>query len=595
MTNRGTITNSGNLVTLDINNISSVENYGSIIENSGNGVSSGGIINNYACGKIILVSSYINGGTTQNSGLIQTAFGLTNSGTFTNSGVLKYSTSTGTVASSGNGAVVVNNTPTPIFTYGGTFNGTVNGIFTNATATTSAGTFTAPNTFTPSGSLPVGSQTLYAKITPNGGACDYIVPFTYVYVVPPTLTAGAVTNATTCGGATGSIAFTTTNVPNGTYSLTFTTTGTSSPQNVTVSGNAFTLSGLTAGSYNDFSLTVSSQTATTGTLSPAKIVANPASPTLTAGTATNSTTCGGANGSIAFTSTNLADGAYSLSFTATGAGATTSPKGITVSGNAFNLTSLKAGAYSNFSVTVINGCTGSVSTSRTIADPASPTLTAGTVTNPTTCGGNGSIAFTSTNIPNGTYFLSFTATGAGATTSPQSITVSGNAFSLTGLKAGAYSNFSVTANGCTGTDATSKTVANPVIPTLTAGTVTNPTTCGGNGSIAFTSTNLPNGTYSLSFTATGAVATASPQNITVSGNAFSLTGLKAGAYSNFSVTVSGCTGTVATSRTLTDPAAPTLTVGTATIAVRLRVYNVFWGTLILFITYLFLFFFSSIP
>ncbi|MEI7587459.1 M12 family metallo-peptidase, partial [Runella sp.] len=37
------------------------------------------------------------------------------------------------------------------------------------------------------------------------------------------------------------------------------------------------------------------------------------------------------------------------------------------------------------------------------------------------------------------------------------------------------------------------------VPTLTSGTSTNPTTCGGtNGSIAFTTTNLPNGTYSLS-------------------------------------------------------------------------------------------------
>lgn len=46
--------------------------------------------------------------------------------------------------------------------------------------TNSAGTFTAPNTFVPDVSLPTGSQTLYAKITPNGGACEYVVPFTYL-------------------------------------------------------------------------------------------------------------------------------------------------------------------------------------------------------------------------------------------------------------------------------------------------------------------------------------------------------------------------------------------------------------------------------
>ncbi len=207
ITNRGTITNTSanNNVTLDINNISSVENYGSIIENSGVGVSSGGIINNYVCGKIILVSPYLNGGTTQNSGLIQTAFGLTNTGTFTNSGILKYSTLTGTIANSGNGAVIVNNTPTPIFTYGGTFNGTVNGIFTDATATTLAGTFTAPNTFSPSG-LPAGSQTLYAKITPSGGACFYVVPFTYVALNPPTGVSASPT--TVCNGSSVSLSAT---------------------------------------------------------------------------------------------------------------------------------------------------------------------------------------------------------------------------------------------------------------------------------------------------------------------------------------------------------------------------------------------------
>src|SRR5690606_32396243 len=79
------------------------------------------------------------------------------------------------------GSVIVNNNPanTSIFSYTGTFTGTVNGIFTNPAGTNSAGTFTAPNTFVPSG-LPAGSQTLYARITPSGEACFYVVPFTYV-------------------------------------------------------------------------------------------------------------------------------------------------------------------------------------------------------------------------------------------------------------------------------------------------------------------------------------------------------------------------------------------------------------------------------
>ena len=546
-----------------------VKNYGTM-NLSGNIEKNANTFRNYACGKIYLnVGDFYN----RNSDVINEGYlfvaNLVNniSGNFTNNGVLKYNTSLGNITNTGNGAVIVKNTPTPIFTYGGTYDGVVNGIFTNVGATTSAGTFTAPNTFMPSG-LPVGSQTLYAKITPSGGACSYVVPFTYNYAAPPTLTAGAVTNAPTCNG-NGSIAFTTTNVPNGNYSLFFTPSGTAtattSPQTVTVTNNAFTLA-VKSGSYNDFSMNVAGQIASTGTLTPAKTVSSPVPLFQPSGSVTNPTTCGGSNGIIPFTAsgTGIPDGTYSLSFTPTGTGATSSPQNVTVSANAFSLTGLKAGNYSNFQMTVL-GCGSISSFQRTLTDPTPPTLTAGTSVNPTTCGGTGSVAFTSTNLPNGTYSLSFTVTGAGATTSPQSITVSGNAFTLTGLKAGTYSDFSVTSSGCTGSVATSKVIADPAAPTLTAGTATNPTTCGGaNGSIPFTSTNLPNGTYSLSFTATGAGATTSPQSITVSGNAFTLTGLKAGTYSAFSVTSAGCTGTVATSKILTDPAAPTLTVGTST-------------------------------
>ncbi|WP_051155383.1 BspA family leucine-rich repeat surface protein, partial [Winogradskyella psychrotolerans] len=90
-------------------------------------------------------------------------------------------------------------------------------------------------------------------------------------------------------------------------------------------------------------------------------------------------------------------------------------------------------------------------------------ITASTVTKPTSCSGtDGTIAFTSTNMADGVYSLSFTPTGAGATTSPQNVTISANNFSLTGLAAGTYSNFSLTDAGCTAFDASSKTVSDPI-------------------------------------------------------------------------------------------------------------------------------------
>ncbi|MBK6498617.1 MAG: hypothetical protein IPG00_10835 [Saprospiraceae bacterium] len=63
--------------------------------------------------------------------------------------------------------------------------------------------------------------------------------------------------------------------------------------------------------------------------------------------------------------------------------------------------SLTAGSYSDFSVTV-NGCTGTFTGLVSLSDPDTPTLSAGASTNPSTCSGtNGSIQFTSTNLPNG--------------------------------------------------------------------------------------------------------------------------------------------------------------------------------------------------
>jgi Secretion system C-terminal sorting domain len=514
------------------------------------GLRTGNTITNNSCGKITLLGGgdFNNPGVVTNYGLIETANNISQSGTFTNNGVLKYGTLTGTITNTQNSSVIVKNTPTPIFTYGGTYNGTINGIFSNAAATTSAGTFTAPNTFTPLGTLPTGSQTLYAKITPSGGACTYIVPFTFT---PPTLTVGAATNPTTCGG-TGSIAFTTTNVPNGTYALSFTTTGTSSPQNVTVANNAFTLGSLAAGNYSNFSLSVSGTPAAAST---AKTITPPSVPTLTAGTITNPTTCGG-TGSIAFTSTNLPNGTYALSFTAS-SGATTSPQNVTVSGNAFNLTGLKAGTYSNFSLTTPANCTGSVATSKVLTDPSVPTLTAGIITHPTTCSGtNGSIAF-STNLANGTYTLNYSKNGIGTTAS---VTVASSAFTLSNLGAGTYTPFSITNAGCIGSVATSKVLNDPSVPTLTAGTAVNPTTCGGtNGRIPFTTTNLPSGNYTLNYSKNGTATTAS---ITVASNAFTLTGLTAGTYTPFSITRTGCVGTTSTSKVLNDPTTPTITAGT---------------------------------
>ena len=207
--NNGTINFNGtNDVLSFITGTVSLTNTGTINVNSGTGINNSvaSTITNQACGKINLFSGDFNNtnATTTNFGAIHIAGTLTRSGgSFTNNGVLNYGSLSGTITNN-NGSVIVNENPTnsSIFTYQGTFTGTINGIYTNSAATTSAGSFTAPNTFVPSTSLPTGPQTLYAKITPSGGACNYVVPFGYSYTPPPTVTTHPVSRTVCTGNST---------------------------------------------------------------------------------------------------------------------------------------------------------------------------------------------------------------------------------------------------------------------------------------------------------------------------------------------------------------------------------------------------------
>jgi hypothetical protein len=327
------------------------------------------------------------------------------------------------------------------------------------------------------------------------------------------------------------------------WNLTYVKNGTStSVTNIT--NSPYTITGAAVGTYTVTALSDDNCTRTSMTGS-ADVIVKPL-PVLTAGTVTHPTTCAGTNGSIAFTTANVPDGNYTLTYTGTG-----SPKTVAVSANAFTLSGLSAGVYSHFSLTY-NNCTGIETTSKSLNDPSAPILSITSAANPTTCGGNeGSIAFTVTNIANGTYALTYTGTG-----SPKNVAVSAGIFTLNGLVAGTYADFSITSLGCTGTLSVSRTLNAPAAPELTAGTVTHPTTCAGtNGSITFTTANVPDGNYTLTYTGTG-----SPKTVAVSANAFTLSGLSAGLYSQFSVTRVGCTGNDISIKTLADPNPPTATI-----------------------------------
>jgi hypothetical protein len=176
LTNRGLIesTNGGQL--MEINAASQVVNSGTMRTNSADALAltvSTSSFTNQACGIIENGSAGVSvtGGTFTNAGVIQTTGNVSNSSTFINSGVLAATSFTGVT----NTGLLLRNTayPDPIFTYGGGNTYAVTGIFKNPGATISAGTFVAPNDFTPNST----TSALFAKV--GNGTCNFTVPFTY--------------------------------------------------------------------------------------------------------------------------------------------------------------------------------------------------------------------------------------------------------------------------------------------------------------------------------------------------------------------------------------------------------------------------------
>jgi len=282
-------------------------------------------------------------------------------------------------------------------------------------------------------------------------------------------------------------------------------------------------------------------------------------PTLTIGTATNPITCSGSDGKIAFTTSSITAGSQTLSYKKDGV---TTTANVTIASNAFELTGLGTGTYSDFSIGAVTA-TGST----TLADPAKPTFTVGTAVKPTTCNAtDGSLPLNG--LANSTsYSVSYQKDGGAAVVQTLNSNASG-VLTISNVGVGSYTNIKVTLNGCESTTATA-TIAAPTF-SMTTGIVTQPTTCGGNGSIQFT-TSLPGGTYSITYkkggvTQTGSVMVSSSTRVAsaaITLNSFTLSGISADTYTDFKIVHGGCDVVASGPVTLSDPAKPTFTVGTA--------------------------------
>ena len=189
------------------------------------------------------------------------------------------------------------------------------------------------------------------------------------------------------------------------------------------------------------------------------------------------------------------------------------------------------------------GCTSvpssTFSNSAQLAVPASPIIS----TIAPTCSTSGSSSITNYSSTNS---YTFSPTGP-------SITVNGG---LQGLSPTNYTITVTNPQGCTNT-ANFVIVAAPLVPTIAA-TKIDPVLCGGMGTINLTTTNVPNGSYTISYVQNGVTKTFN--NVFIASNSAAINNVLAGTYSDLTITANTCVSSLGQSVSLFDPLPPTLTI-----------------------------------
>lgn len=248
-------------------------------------------------------------------------------------------------------------------------------------------------------------------------------------------------------------------------------------------------------------------------------------PVISLGTESNPTTCGGTDGSIVVNGSGTGDVSWS--------GASSGmANGVSLP---YTISGLGSGS---FDIDFSNGCSSNTITG-SLSDPGSITIAIGTELDPFSCGASdGSVQITGS----GTGDLSWTGDATGT-----AVGVS-LPYTVTNLPAGTYI-FSFD-NGCTSNSVTS--VLTDPSPTITLGTVTDPAICGAtDGSVVVSGAGT--GDISWSGTASGTATGVSLP--------YTISGLGDGTYD---ITFdNGCVSNTI-SATITEPAAPTITLGAIT-------------------------------
>ncbi|MBI3134404.1 MAG: gliding motility-associated C-terminal domain-containing protein [Bacteroidetes bacterium] len=358
------------------------------------------------------------------------------------------------------------------------------------------------------GALPVVST---VTVTPTVGTCSGPAQtFTYTINPNPTFVLSA-TNPSSCGGTDGSIIISGLSGSTS-YNVTYTDGIPIGPAAMTSDGaGTIIISGLNAGSYSNFIVSLGGCTTTDASV---LTLTDPNPPTVGAGT--DQTVCAGT--SVTLTATNP-DGAV-ISW----------DNGVT-DGVAFT-------PASTLTYTVTANLAGCISTDQVIVT-VNPNPTIGAGTDQTIC--SGSPVTLTANNPDGAAISWDNGVTDGVAFTP--------AATLT---------YTVTGNlsGCISTDQVVVTV-NP-LPTFALSS-TNPSACGSSDGSIIISGLSASTTYDVTYT-DGVVT--GPTSMTSDGvGTIVISGMNAGTYSNFIVSLNGCDGTTASTLTLVDPTPPTVNAG----------------------------------
>ncbi|MCE3279505.1 MAG: Protein of unknown function precursor [Bacteroidetes bacterium] len=404
-------------------------------------------------------------------------------------------------------------------------------------------------TSTGTGTIVISSLTqgTYSNITTSLTGCNYTDVATYTLndPAPPVFTVTAA-NPTTCGG-TGTLTLSGLNTSTA-YDVTYTdASGVAGPTSMNSDGSGNIIINVLAGSYSVITVNLNGCTTTDpGTF----VLSDPGSPTFTV-TASNPTTCGGANGSITLSGLT-ANTSYDITYTN---GPTFGPNAMVsdASGNII-INGLSAGNYIDMIVSLL-GCSSTNAGPFVLTSPAAPSFSV-TSSDPTTCGGTDGSLTLSGLVANTSYDVTYS---NGTTVGPVSMTSDGSGnITISGLSQGSYNNVIVATGSCNTTVTGPFTLSDPSVPTYTV-TSSNPTTCSGTDGSITLSGLIATTSYSVTYT-NGSTVTG-PVNMTsdATGNIV-ISGLSQGIYSNLIVNLVGCNGTDAGPYILTDPSAPVFTI-----------------------------------